>query len=42
MQTITPTHPEGPPNTGGPIAWFQKFMAIIVVINLLLVAFDYS
>jgi hypothetical protein len=42
MQTITTAHPESPPNTGGPIDWFQKFMAIIAVINLLLVAFDSS
>jgi hypothetical protein len=42
MQTITTAHPEGPPNTGGPIDWFQKFMAMIAVINLLLVGFDSS
>lgn len=42
MQTIKTANPAGPPNTGGPIDWFQKFMAIIAVINLLLVAFDSS
>ncbi|MGL5195487.1 MAG: hypothetical protein ACRC8Y_18045, partial [Chroococcales cyanobacterium] len=42
MQTIKTATPEGPPNTGGPIDWFKRFMAILAVINLVLVGFDSS
>ncbi|MCT7979775.1 hypothetical protein [Laspinema olomoucense] len=42
MPTIQTANPAGPPNNGGPIDWFKKFMAILAVINLLLVGFDSS